>query len=116
MKNFQIEVNRKEIVDIINASLQDKIKSIMNSQMSDIEKSIQEYFKKSFFNDKKNQFDSALDYTIEMAFREGLEKAMEELNFKEIIANKAKELLSDDKLIHKLAEEKVRRSLGLAIG
>jgi hypothetical protein len=113
MENFKIEINRKEIVDTINKGLQDKIKSTMDSQMGDIEKSIQEYFKKSFFNDKKNQFDSALDYTIEIAFREGIEQAMTELNFKEIIANKAKELLKNDNLIHELAEAKVRSSLGL---
>ena len=74
---------------------------------------IADYFKRAFFNDKKNEFESALDYTIEIAFREGIEKAMTELNFKELIAEKAKELLKSDNLIQELAEAKVRSSLGL---
>ena len=38
---------------------------------------------------------------------------MTELNFKELIAEKAKELLKSDNLIQELAEAKVRSSLGL---
>lgn len=38
---------------------------------------------------------------------------MEELNFKELIAEKAKEMLSNSDLIKELAEAKVRSSLGL---
>ncbi len=113
MEPFKVEIDRLEINKIINDGVQDKIKSVMQSQMTDIEKSITEYFKKSFFRDKDSQFESALDYTIESAFREGLTKAMEELNFKELIAEKAKELLSNNNFISKLAEAKVRTSLGL---
>lgn len=113
MEKFKIEIDRREIVETINKGLHDKIKEQMNAQSKDIEKSIEEYFKRSFFNDKKTQFDQALDYTIEIAFREGLEKAMEEMNFKELIAEKAKELLSKDNFIQELAEAKVRSSLGL---
>lgn len=41
------------------------------------------------------------------------EKALDELNFKELIAEKAKQVLSDNNFIKDLAEQKVRRSLGL---
>ena len=113
MKTFKIEIDRKAIVETINTSIQDKIKSQMNAQMGDIEETIKQYFKRSFFNDKKNEFESALDWTVEAAFRKGINSAMEELNFKELIAEKAKELLRSDNLIQKLAEAKVRSSLGL---
>lgn len=113
MGTFKIEIDRKQIVETINASIQDKIKAEMNAQMGDIEKSIKQYFKRSFFNDKQNEFESALDWTVEAAFREGINSAMEELNFKELIAEKAKELLKSDNLIKELAEAKVRSSLGL---
>jgi len=74
---------------------------------------IKEYFEKSFFNNKDTAFDNALDYTIEAALREGLDKAMKELNFTELVAAKAKELLSEPNYIAELAEAKVRSSLGL---
>lgn len=45
----------------------------------------------------------------------GLEKAMNELNFKELIAEKAKEILSDNNFIADLAEKKIRYSLGLNV-
>jgi hypothetical protein len=113
MEEFKIEINRREIVDIINGVIHDKIKIIMKNEMENIEKSIKEYFNKGFFNDKISIFDSALDYTIEISFREGIEKAMKDLNFVEIIASKAKGLLSNDSFIMELAEAKVRSSLGL---
>jgi len=113
MEEFKIEINRKEIVDIINASIQSKIKKQLDSKIEDIEKSIGDYFEKGFFKDKMNQFDSALDYTIETAFRKGVETAMEEMNFKELIAKKTKLLLSENNFISELAEAKVRSSLGL---
>lgn len=65
------------------------------------------------FNNEKNTFDSALDWTIEQAFRDGLELAMKKVKLKELIAEKASKILSDDAFIHKLAEEKVKKSLGL---
>jgi hypothetical protein len=113
MEKFKIEIDRREIVETINKGIHDKIREQMNAQSKDIEASIADYFKRAFFNDKKNEFESALDYTIEIAFREGIEKAMTELNFKELIAEKAKELLKSDNLIQELAEAKVRSSLGL---
>lgn len=113
MEKFKIEIDKREIIETINKGIQDKIKEYMNIHSKNIEESISQYFKKSFFTDKQSQFDSALDYTIEIAFREGLEKAMKDMNFNEIIAQKAKELLNDGNFIQALAEAKVRSSLGL---
>lgn len=113
MEEFKIEIDRREIVDIINAGVQEKIKSALKNNSHDIDESIKQYFYKGVFKEKSTQFDSALDWTIEIAFREGLTIAMEELNYKEMIAQKAKELLSDNNFIAELAEKKVRASLGL---
>ena len=113
MEKFKIEIDRKEIAKTINESIQCKIKEHLNKNVGNIEDTISMYFKKSFLNNNQNEFERALDYTIEIAFREGLEKAMEELNFKELLAKKAKELLSNDGLIIKIAEDKLRQSLGL---
>jgi hypothetical protein len=85
----------------------------MQTHMPDIQRALTEYFQKSFMSNKANAFESALDWCVEGALREGLDKAMQELNFKEMIAAKAKEILSDSDFIKNLAEAKVRSSLGL---
>lgn len=113
MDTFKVEIDRKQISEIINKTVQGEITEQLRSQLTDINRSIEEYFKKSFFNDTRNQFESALDWTVENAFREGLDLAMKELNFKELIAKKAAEILNSDNFIKELAEAKVRSSLGL---
>lgn len=113
MEKFKIEIDRAQIVDTINTGIQEKVRAQMKAQDKDIDEAITQYFKKSLFNNQSSRFESALDYTVEAAFRKGLEMAMEQLNFKEMIAQKAKELLSDNNFIAELAEKKVRASLGL---
>lgn len=113
MEKFIVEIDRKEISSIIQKGIKDKIEKEMSDQSANIEKSIKEYFNRSFFDNKTNQFDSALDWTIENAFREALEQAMNEMNLKELIVKTAKEFLSKGDYIQKLAEAKVKSSLGL---
>lgn len=112
-EKFKIEIDRKLISDTINEKIVGTILSQMELQKKDIESSIKDYFQKSFFRDKDTMFENALDWTIENAFRSGITKAMEDLNFTEVIASKAKEILSDNNFISELAEQKVRASLGL---
>ena len=71
METFKVEIDRKQIVHTINETVQSKIKEQLNLQMGDIEKTIGEYFKRSFFNDKKTEFENALDWSVESAFRTG---------------------------------------------
>lgn len=113
MEKFKIEIDGKKIQEVINEELIGFVKSNMEEQMGEIEKSVEDYFRHSFLSNKKTQFDSALDWAVEAAFRDAINTAMDELNFKELIAAKAKELLQDDDLIKELAEAKVRSSLGL---
>lgn len=113
MESFKIEVDAKDLKEKFNAILSKVIEDSLTKEKESIQESIKTYFHKSFFNDKITQFDRALDWQIESVFREGVGKAMEELNFKELIAEKAKEMLSNSDLIKDLAEEKVRSSLGL---
>ena len=113
MESIKIEIDRKNILDIVNNKVSENILSYMDKNMEDINKSIEKYFKLSFFQDKNTQFENALDWTIEDAFREGIKTAMEDLKFKELIAEKAKEILSNDDFIKELAVAKVKSSLGL---
>jgi nucleoside-diphosphate-sugar epimerase len=113
MENLNINLSVKDLTEMVKETIGKSIEKSLNDNKEQIEKSIDGYFKKAFLNNKESQFESALDWAVETAFRIGLEKAMGELNFKELIAEKAKEILSDNNFIKELAEQKVRRSLGL---
>jgi len=115
MENLKINLSVKELTDMVKETVGNSIQKSLNANKDQIEKSIDSYFKKGIFDSKESQFESALDWAVENAFRLGLEQAMQELNFKEMIAEKAKEILSDSDFIKKLAEAKVRSSLGLPL-
>lgn len=113
MEEFKIQIDQKQLTELFNNALAGIIEKSISNQKEQIEGTIKTYFDKGYFKDKSTQFDNALDWAVECAFRDGLNKAMEELNYKELIAEKAKEILSDGNLINELAEEKIRTSLGL---
>lgn len=113
MDNLNIILSVKELTDMVKETVGNSIQKSLNANKEQIDNSINGYFRKSFFDNRESQFESSLDWAVENAFRLGLEQAMAELNFKELIAQKAKELLSNDNFIKDLAEKKVLRSLGL---
>jgi len=113
LEEIKINVTVKDLTDIVKDTIGGYITKSLNTNKELIEVQIESYFKKGIFTDKISQFESALDWAVENAFRLGLEKAMEELNFKELIAEKSKQILSDNDFIKDLAEKKVRSSLGL---
>jgi len=113
MENFKFEVDGKQIKEQYNIILNEVIAKALTKEKENIESVIKLYFDRGIFKDKISKFDVALDWVIEAAFREGLEKAMNKLNIKEIIADKAKEMLSDNNYLKDLADAKIRASLGL---
>lgn len=115
MENLNINLSVKELTDMVKETVGNSIQKSLNENKEQIEKSIYSYFKKAFFDNRESEFESALDWAVENAFRLGLEQAMNELNFKELIAQKAKDLLSNENFIKDLAEKKVRSSLGLPL-
>jgi uncharacterized membrane protein YheB (UPF0754 family) len=115
MEDLKINLSVREITEMVKETIADSIQKSLNANKEQIEKSIDGYFKKNMFNNKETEFESSLDWAVENAFREGLTKAMNELNFKELIALKAKEILSSEDFIKDLAEKKVRSSLGLPL-
>ena len=113
MENFTIEIDRDLVKQRVNETIDASISKALRNKKEDIEKTLTDFVDKGFFKDKTSSFDKALDWVIDRAFSDGLEKAMDELNFKEVIADKAKELLSNPDFISDIAEAKVRSSLGL---
>lgn len=112
-EKLKLELSVKDLHDIVKDTIGNAIKSSLSKNTDQINTSIDAYFHKAFFQNKESQFESALDWAVENAFRLGLEQAMNELNYKELIASKCKEILLDNDFISRLAESKVRRSLGL---
>ena len=112
-ETFKIEIDRKAIVEQINTSIQRHVKSILSQEETNIKSSLEKYFKKSFIHDKDSEFENSLYYLVEIATRKAFETAMEELGFQQKMVEKAKEILTDGDFIQKLAEESVRKSMGL---
>lgn len=115
MENLSINLSVGELTNMVKETIGNSIQKSLNANKDQIEKSIDGYFKKAIFDNKESEFENALDWAVENAFRLGLEQAMTELNFKEMIAQKAKEILSNENFIKDLAEKKVRSSLGLPL-
>lgn len=115
MDNIDIKLNVGELKEILKKSLTDTVEKSITKNKQQIESSLDNYFQKKAFQFKESEFESSVDWAVEACLREGMTKAMEDLNFKEMIAEKAKEILSSDNFIKELAENKVRSSLGLPL-
>jgi hypothetical protein len=110
---FKIEIDRKSIVEQINNSIQGHVKKLLSEEETNIKNSLEKYFKKSFRHDNNSDFENSLYYLVEISTRKAFETAIEELGFQQKMVEKAKEILTDDDFIQKLAEESVRKSMGL---
>jgi uncharacterized membrane protein YheB (UPF0754 family) len=115
MEDLKINLSVEDLTKMVKEIIGSSIEKSLNSNREQIEKSIDGYFRKNLFDNKNTQFENSLNWAVENAFRLGLDQAMDELNFKELIATKAKELLSNENFIADLAEKKVRASLGLPL-
>ncbi len=113
-QKLEFKITAGDLNNLFKEKVFEYVLNSAKSHKEDIERSIDKIFNTgSIFNKRESEFESALDWSIEHLFREGLTKAMEELGFKEMIAGKAKEILSNNDFISELAEAKVRSSLGL---
>jgi hypothetical protein len=115
MEKLEIVLSVKELTEIVNESIRGTVQNYLTANKGLIENSIYNYFKRTHFGKLESQFESSLDWVVESSFRLGLEQAMTELNFKELVAEKCKEFLSNENFIRDLAEKKVRESLGLPL-
>lgn len=113
MKDVTVVLDEVEITRILKDMVAGFVKKSLDENREQIEKSISGYFSKGVFLNKESLFESGLDWAVENCFRLGLNQALEEMDFKSLVAAKAKEILSDDGFIRVLAEKKVRASLGL---
>ena len=113
MGNFKFEIDGNKIKEQYNDVLHKVIEESLIKEKQNIQETIKTYFDKGFFIDKLTAFEKGLDWAIEQSFREGVDKALRDLEFKELISEKTKEFLSENSLIQDLVEAKIRSSLGL---
>ena len=93
MSEFKIEIDAEAIRKQIDEAIQYKIKRQLEAQNNGIEESIKDFFYKGFHSNVQTRFERSLDFVIDNALQRGLDKAMEELGFIEMIAEKAKMLV-----------------------
>ena len=113
MDKIKVEITTEDISKSLRLITDDAIKVCLEAHKSTIRGQISEYFDKGVYTKHKSKFEDSLDWAVEQSFRQGLTKAMEEIKFDEFISGKCKEILSDNDFVAKLAEDKIRASLGL---
>jgi hypothetical protein len=109
---IEINLDKKELEQIITEHIKSAVKKSVFENRVEIQDSINKFFKTNYI-DCTSSFSNQLNKAFDSSFKEALEIAFEELNIKELIKQKTKELLSADSFIKDLAEKKVRDSLGL---
>lgn len=114
-EKINLQIDQKDLNALLNKLLGGIIESSISQRRTDIEASIKKMFSSAVFDSKRNDLEDAVHWNLNYFVDEGVKKALEELDYKTLIANKAKELLSDNDFIAKLAHEKVLRSLGLPV-
>lgn len=114
MENIDLGITVSVIQDMIKDNLSTSINNSLFKSKEKIDTSIANYFNNGGgFSKKESQFDSVLDWAVEQIFRDSLNQILKELDYKELIMEKCKEILSDGDFIKDLAEKKVKASLGL---
>ncbi len=112
-EGIKLKLTPRDVTEILMDKVGDIIIKSLNKNKNSIEDSLNNFFSKDYFHNKESDFENSLSWAIDNSFRIGLEKAMKEINFEELIYNKCKELLNDQEWLQKIATEKVRSSLGL---
>lgn len=113
-EKIEMKVNVGILKEMFETTLKGYVNNSLLKNKENIEKSLDKLFNNgTIFSTKASEFESAMDWAIETEFRDGITKALQELNFKEMIAKKAKEILTNNDFITQLAEDKIRASLGL---
>ena len=113
-KSIDFNLSVEDLMEIIKKPIGDYIRESLSLNKNAIQDQIHAQFKKSFWGKSEdNIFEKSLDWAVEHSIRKGVDEALEELNFSEMIKEKAKEILSDGDFIKTLAEAKIREKMGL---
>lgn len=108
MENFKIEIDINDINQVIKNRIIEKVITILNKNDDNLTTQIDNFFRKSFFDNKNSLFETALNDSLDRIFRQSLEEVMNDLNVKEIVIKKLKELLSSDEYFKEIVYKKIK--------
>jgi hypothetical protein len=112
--NINITLNVGEIKQILQDKLGDIINSTIEANKANIQTQLNKYFSStSIFSNNENEMGQAVDWAVESLYREAVTETLNKLEYKEHLKTKIEEILTDEDFIHKLAVEKVKKSLGM---
>jgi hypothetical protein len=108
----EVESNLNKIV---TDHLVEIAKGLITKERSAIDNAFRGFVEKNFKNnyDYSSKLEKALNWAVENALDIGVRKALEELNFSEMIFQEAKKILNDPEFLREIAIKKVRASLGV---
>lgn len=112
-QEIDVKLNAGELKQIVFESIKESVLTGLNKNKAQIENALDEYFKKETFTKKMSEFENALDWAIEAAFRAGIESALKEVDLPELVKQKILRILADKDFVNDLAEKKIRASLGI---
>jgi len=107
-----LEISVKDIKNALNESIEKLVHKSFSKHENIILIKIEKYFERDWYGDTK--FERQFQDAFNLSMQEGIEKAIIDLDLKNTIAEKSKIILSDNDFISKLAEQKIRNSLGLS--
>lgn len=111
---LKFEITPSEIKEAIVNDVQSILKSKFAEHKTNLEGQIDRFFRKNYSKaDTNSPMEDALDWSLELIYRDAMSKALVELDFENLVKEKIKSILSDPSFLQKMAEEKVRKALGV---
>ena len=111
---MDIKIDDKILMDKIKFTLSAVIDNQLETYREDIKNSIKKAFHRGILSNVGNtKWDDSLDYAIHACVERGVNKALENVGFSDMIAEKCVEILKNNDLITELAMAKIKRTLGV---
>lgn len=113
MNEIEIKLSITEMRQELNKFFIEEIRKQLSFSEKEIRAQLNQFLERKSFSSRESQYESALDWAIEDGLRRGVQSALEELSFAELVKARVVELLSDKEFLTELAREKVKKSMGL---
>lgn len=113
MDEIQIKLSQEDINKIMTNIVSEKITNTIMVDMPDFNQRVKEIFQRAIFANDKNEVVKSVEFAVENSVRDGVYKALIELNFEDMVCKIAKEILQDENFVYELAKKRVTDSLGI---
>ena len=113
MEYFNLQISKQEMKEIALKHFNAKIESEFSKASPLFEKAFESFFNQKDWTIRSERFNDGYDWAIEQATREGIQKAIKELNLTELIYQEAMKIMSDGEFIKEMAKDKIKSILKL---